>query len=203
MFKQRLPGVILLVAAILGLDRGSAQAQFPDAGVLGLADPGSLLARANPQSDILSFAVVANIDLADIVAGEILGATPSAIDRGWSAAIGLNAALSGVESGGSFNLAVQRSSNIVWGAWVRRRSAGSLLVDYAVVGWEGTPGFVVNLSDPGSRIGVAATGTGPFRVANSGGASLMIGGAIFSCELSGALLAGPYEGQLLVTLSVI
>jgi len=204
---------LLVALLMLATSHQPARAQLAAGGGLDLlgsmqadlrSGPDGILALAASNSDIVAFGIVSAVNLPSITASEILAGSPPAVDMGRAVGSGWNVALSGIVSAGSGPLtSVQRGTDIVWAAWVHRRSVSALVVEYDLFGFDGTPNALVNRSDPGSRIGMSAVGTGPFLVAFSGLFRLVAGGGLFGCDLSTAAVAGRYEGQLIVTLSVL
>lgn len=199
------PLAAVLCAVILA-PWSAARAQLP--GLPG--DPSSLMRmdggmlRAGDNSDIVTFGIASSVPLTQITASEILGSGNQASDEGTAIASGWNAALSqGAIAGSAPNTAIQRNYSVIWAAWVHRRSVASLDVQYELLGPDGSSGQLVSQDDNSSRIAVTAAGTGPFLYAAAGRYRLVYGGGVFNCDLSGAEIAGRYEGQLIVTLSVL
>ncbi len=202
--RRKLPTVLAFLALTGGVQAAvDARSSMQDPALMRLGSPAQMLRAGGGNQDIVSFSVVVVVGLSDITAIELLGPGGSTVDEGTSTGTGWNPVLSGDVGGTAPTTSMQRTSNPIWQAWVDKRIVSALQVQYSLLGLGGTPDALVSDTVATSVIAVTITPTPMVEYDRNGRLRLIGAGAIFTCDVAGAEIAGRYEGVLTVTLSVI
>ncbi len=178
----------------LPADAPAARGQEPFLPVDAPVPLGTELLALAKGAQIVSFGVVASVDLPAVTAAEVLG--------GGGAAVNLGTFTPGADVTGGVLLQtqLQRTVDTVWAAWIRDlKKVQKISVQYDVVGARGSTGRL-DADDPAAgAVAVQVTPLTPKVLWKVGRWRYVVGGAVFTVDLADARGAGRYAGNLFVT----